>query len=183
MAPIRPSSGRSAAESGVIERQLRPFSRVAGRKGCQPDRELDQLKERKTHVEDRIVSEDLARRNSPCERAAHERWVRDQGLDIIGAQYVPDLKEGGPEALAAARRQCRLHQSRRVAHVERLLTFAKFPTGKKLEPQRQLYEEMVARAFGRGSTTVWNDSGDRLTFEWKAGAMFAIPLNAWYQHF
>jgi hypothetical protein len=36
---------------------------------------------------------------------------------------------------------------------------------------------------GRGSTSVWNDAGKRTTFEWKAGAMFAIPLNTWHQHF
>ena len=36
---------------------------------------------------------------------------------------------------------------------------------------------------GRGSTTVWNDAGARITFEWKAGALFAIPLNTWHQHF
>ena len=28
---------------------------------------------------------------------------------------------------------------------------------------------------GRGSTTVANDAGARITFEWKAGALFAIP--------
>ena len=36
---------------------------------------------------------------------------------------------------------------------------------------------------GRGSTTVWNEAGARIAFEWKAGAIFAIPLNAWHQHF
>ena len=36
---------------------------------------------------------------------------------------------------------------------------------------------------GRGSTAVWNDAGQRITFEWKAGALFAVPLNCWHQHF
>ena len=30
---------------------------------------------------------------------------------------------------------------------------------------------------------MWNNAGERITFEWKAGAIFAIPLNCWYQHF
>ena len=42
---------------------------------------------------------------------------------------------------------------------------------------------MILVLDGRGSTTVWNDEGQRITFEWKAGAMFAIPLNCWHQHF
>ncbi len=42
---------------------------------------------------------------------------------------------------------------------------------------------MILILSGRGSTTVWNDAGQRITFEWKAGAIFAIPLNCWHQHF
>jgi oxalate decarboxylase/phosphoglucose isomerase-like protein (cupin superfamily) len=57
------------------------------------------------------------------------------------------------------------------------------PPGKKLEPHRQLFEEMVLILEGRGSTTVWNGEGKRITFEWKAGSLFAIPLNCWHQHF
>src|SRR5258708_14231177 len=54
---------------------------------------------------------------------------------------------------------------------------------KKLEPQHHLFEEMILVLSGRGSTAVWNNAGARVTFEWKAGAIFAIPLNCWYQHF
>jgi hypothetical protein len=42
---------------------------------------------------------------------------------------------------------------------------------------------MILVLSGRGSTAVWNNAGARVTLEWKAGAIFAIPLNCWYQHF
>ena len=60
---------------------------------------------------------------------------------------------------------------------------ARFRPGKSLAPQRQLFEEMVLVLEGRGSTSIWNDAGKRIIFEWKAGAMFAIPLNCWHRHF
>ena len=30
---------------------------------------------------------------------------------------------------------------------------------------------------------MWNDAGQKVTFEWGPGALFAIPLNTWHQHF
>ncbi len=57
------------------------------------------------------------------------------------------------------------------------------PPGKQLKPQRQLYEEMVFIIEGHGATSVWQKDGRKHTFEWHPGSLFAVPLNAWYQHF
>jgi quercetin dioxygenase-like cupin family protein len=57
------------------------------------------------------------------------------------------------------------------------------PPGSKLAPQRQLFEEMIYVVAGNGSTSVWHDESRKLSFEWKAGSLFALPLNANYQHF
>ena len=36
---------------------------------------------------------------------------------------------------------------------------------------------------GRGATSVWLEEGQKATFEWAAGSLLVIPLNARYQHF
>ena len=57
------------------------------------------------------------------------------------------------------------------------------PPGKQSEPQHHMFETLVYIHKGRGATTVWFEGDAKQTFEWSAGAIFAIPLNVSYQHF
>jgi oxalate decarboxylase/phosphoglucose isomerase-like protein (cupin superfamily) len=54
--------------------------------------------------------------------------------------------------------------------------------GKSTNPQRHMYEEMIYVLDGNGATTVWYEEGKKLSFEWGKASLFAIPLNANYQH-
>ena len=57
------------------------------------------------------------------------------------------------------------------------------PPAAKSKPIRHMYEEMVYVTQGHGATTVWQKDGKKHTFEWGPGSLFAIPINAYYQHF
>jgi len=128
------------------------------------------------------VSDELAKKFATEKDTPYLAWVRAEGLDVIGAQYVPNLRtvELKPWARRGGSGVYINHDASRTSND---CYVCAIPPGKKLEPQRQLYEEMILILDGRGATTVWNDAGKRITFEWKAGAMFAIPLNCWHQHF
>ena len=133
-------------------------------------------------AKDAIVSEELAKKFSTEKDTPYLRWVRAEGLDIISAHYVRNLRtvELKPWARRGGSGVYINHEASRTSND---CYVCEIPPGKKLAPQRQLFEEMILVLDGRGSTTVWNDEGRRITFEWKSGAMFAIPLNCWHQHF
>ena len=129
-----------------------------------------------------LVSEEMAKKFITEKVTPYEQWVWDQGLDIISAHYVKNLKtvELKPWHRRGGKGVFINHDASRISND---CYVCEIPAGGKLAPQRQLYEELILILDGRGSTSVWNDAGDKITFEWTAGAMFAIPLNAHHQHF
>lgn len=133
-------------------------------------------------AKDAIVSDEMAKKFETERDTPYTRWVHDEGLDIISAHYVPDLRivDLKPWARRGGKGVYINHEASRTSND---CYVCEIPPGKSLEPQRQLFEEMIYVLSGRGSTTVHNEAGNRITFEWQAGALFAIPLNCWHQHF
>jgi oxalate decarboxylase/phosphoglucose isomerase-like protein (cupin superfamily) len=133
-------------------------------------------------AKDALVPEDMAKKFATEKDSPYVRWVCDEGLDIISAHYVPDLNtvELKPWARRGGSGVFINHEATRTSND---CYVCEIPAGGKLAPQRQLFEEQILVLDGNGSTTVWNDSGAKVSFEWGPGALFAIPLNASHQHF
>jgi len=133
-------------------------------------------------AKDALVSEDLASKFATEKETPYTRWVKNEGLDIISAHYIRSLNtvDLKPWARRGGKGVYINHEASRTSNDCYVCEIA---PGKQLEPQRQIFEEMIYVLSGRGSTTVWNDQGHRITFEWQAGALFAIPLNCMHQHF
>ena len=129
-----------------------------------------------------LVSDAIAKKFETEKATPYMRWVAGEGLDIIDAMHVPNLHavELKPWARRGGKGAYLNHDASRTSNDCYVCEIA---PGQQLAPQRQLFEEMIYVLDGRGSTSVWNDAGAKLSFEWKAGSIFAIPLNTWHQHF
>src|SRR5437763_3070633 len=129
-----------------------------------------------------LVSEELAGKVKTAKETPCARCVKAEGLEIIPSFYVRNLRTVAlkPWVRRGGNAIFLNHDASRTSNDCYVMEIA---PGKSLTPHRQLYEEMILVLSGRGSTTVWNDAGARITFEWKEGALFAIPLNCHHQHF
>lgn len=112
----------------------------------------------------------------------YRSWQEAQKIPVIRGFFVEDVKtvEVAPWELKGGRGAFIVLDGTggiNDAYV------CEIPPGGKLKPQKHLYEEMVYIASGHGATAVWQRDGKKHTFEWGTGSLFAIPLNAHYQHF
>ena len=129
-----------------------------------------------------LVSDAVAKKFETEKATPYTRWIEEEGLDIISSLYVENLHtvELKPWARRGGKGVYLNHDASRTSNDCYVCEIA---PGGELAPQRQLFEEMIYVLDGRGSTTVSNDAGSKLSFEWKAGAIFAVPLNTTHQHF
>jgi mannose-6-phosphate isomerase-like protein (cupin superfamily) len=114
---------------------------------------------------------------------SYRSWLADEGVSIIEEYAFDDLltielgpweRKGGKGSVINIPYPMLINDSQLI----------EINPGGKSEPEHHLYEEVVYVLSGRGGTTVWlGDDSAKQTFEWKAGSLFTIPLNAWYQHF
>jgi mannose-6-phosphate isomerase-like protein (cupin superfamily) len=112
----------------------------------------------------------------------YRAWLADEGVDVIEEYAFLDLhtvelgnweRKGGRGSVINIPYPMLINDSQLI----------EIKPGGTSEPEHHLYEEVVYVLSGRGATSVWIGDGPKQTFEWKAGSMFTVPLNAWYQNF
>ena len=59
---------------------------------------------------------------------------------------------------------------------------AEIEPGKRMAPERHLFEKNIYVLDGRGATLVGDDPNSRISFEWHKGSVFSVPINTWHQH-
>ena len=135
-----------------------------------------------TSTKNALVSEAIAKKFETEKATPYTRWVADEGLDIVPSIFVENLHTVAlkPWARRGGHGVYLNHDASRTSND---CYVCEIPPGAELAPQRQLFEEMIYVLDGRGSTTVRNGAGASVSFEWKAGSIFAIPLNTTHQHF
>lgn len=109
-------------------------------------------------------------------------WLADEGVDVIEEYAFDDLHtiDLGPWARKGGRGSVINIPYPMLINDSHLI---EINPGGKSDPEHHLYEEVVYVLSGMGGTSVWIGDGPKQSFEWKAGSMFTIPLNAWYEHF
>jgi len=111
-----------------------------------------------------------------------QKWLQSEDIDVIRDYMVKDVRtvplKPWPRKGGYGVHIC-LHGTEdcNAAYI------CEIPAATVLKPQKHLYEEMIVILEGEGHTEVWNEGGNKVVCKWKAGSLFAMPLNAWHQHF
>jgi hypothetical protein len=119
----------------------------------------------------------------------HPKLLLDPYLTWVSNEGVPTVEDFGIDLLAIATAPWpRFGVDGAIAHLKGRGDFVSMfvldlKPGAQTVPQKHMFEEVVYVLAGHGSTTVEASDGRRHSFEWGPKSLFALPLNARYQHF
>ncbi len=117
------------------------------------------------------------------------KFLRDPYLEWVAAEGVPVAEDFGVDLMATdVAPWARFGVDGAIVHLKGRGDFVsvfilELPGGGETSPQGHLFEEVVYVLSGHGSTTVEIPGGTKHSFEWGPKSLFALPLNARYQHF
>ena len=110
------------------------------------------------------------------------KWAESQGIPIYKGvslydMYTCPLEEWGETGAKGAIFNFETGEMSDAFVLE-------IPPGGQIKPIHHTFHKVIYVIEGRGATSVWNEgSKKKQTFEWQKGSLFAIPLNAWHEHF
>ncbi len=111
----------------------------------------------------------------------YDRFMLDDGIPVfrgLGLRSVKDLDLVDWPRMGGRGHYIQLHgtEGKWGCYV------VEVPTAGALNPERHIYEEIFLVVEGRGTTEVWlEEGGPRHVFEWQAGSLFSIPVNAMHR--
>jgi hypothetical protein len=127
--------------------------------------------------------------NAGSPTAAEPRILLDPYGSWAAAEGVPVIEDFGIDLLALPIRPwARFGTDGAIAHLKGRGDFVAvfvldLPSAGRSAPQQHLFEQVIYVLAGHGSTTIEAADGRMHSFEWGPKSLFALPLNARYQHF
>ncbi len=127
--------------------------------------------------------------NHPVSNSDEPKFLFDPYLDWAEREAVPIVEDFGVDMLKVETKPwARMGADGAFVHLKGRGDFLAvfvidIAAGEKTEPQQGLFEEVVYVLEGHGSTTIEARDGETHSFEWGPKSLFALPLNAKYQHF
>ncbi|MDP2620542.1 MAG: hypothetical protein Q8P46_10265 [Hyphomicrobiales bacterium] len=117
------------------------------------------------------------------------RFLFDPYLDWAGNQGIPIVEDFGVDLTKVKTKPWGWFDAKgALVHLKGRGDFVTMfvidlDPGAKSAPQSHLFEEVIYVLDGHGSTTIETHDGRTHHFEWGPKSLFALPLNAKYQHF
>jgi quercetin dioxygenase-like cupin family protein len=110
----------------------------------------------------------------------YENWMEAEGIPVFKGIGVHDTRE---LTLGDWKRRNARGSFLLLAGVEDVkgLYVIEVPGGGQTHPEKHMYDEFFYVVEGRGTTEVWRGDGKPTVFEWQAGSLFMIPINASYR--